>query len=661
MVDKIMETEVFLELIFSANNESNEQLILKKSISKYLRKLNCFLAGVLKETETGLVEISLIPYSERNSQEWQEVKSYFKNRYPETDKRNCILQRNELYYYSFNISTYGKLILGRKNAFNETFRNELKPVVNHLGKVLLQAIEIEQRKKAEKELLQEQKRLRILIDNLPDPIYVKDNLARKIIANPADVEHLGASNEAEIIGKTDLELWPGKEGIKNYQRDLEILNTGIPIIKKEVCFQNMDNELKWVLRTIIPTFDKQGETTGLVGIAQDITERKENEQKLKNALAKAEESDRLKSAFLANMSHEIRTPMNGILGFTSLLKEPGLTGEDQQKFIDIIEKSGDRMLNTINDIINISKIEAGQVDVKISDINLNKQLDEFFEFFLPEAKKKNIKLSVTSKVPNQLTNFKSDKEKLNSILTNFIKNAIKYTHAGSIDFGFSIIDKGKQNELEFYVNDTGMGIPKERQEAVFGRFVQADIEDKQVYEGSGLGLAISKAYVEMLGGKIWMESEEGVGSQFYFTIPYNTDNKEIRERAIEESNKQLSIKKELKILITDDDEFVLTYLSIVLEEYSKEMLIAKTGIEAVEMCRDNPDIDLVLMDIKIPGINGYEATRQIREFNKEVFILAQTAYAQSGDRERSIKAGCDDYISKPINKEKLLRIISTQL
>ncbi|MDE5419967.1 PAS domain S-box protein [Labilibaculum sp. DW002] len=255
-------------------------------------------------------------------------------------------------------------------------------------------------------------------------------------------------------------------------------------------------------------------------IGRDVTKSKEAENELIKAKEKAEESDRLKSAFLANMSHEIRTPMNGILGFTDLLKTPGLTGEKQQKYIKIIENSGARMLSTIHDIIDISTIESGQADVSLSSIDLNQHADDFLEFFLPEANRKGIQLSIPNKLPNEYCVVKSDLEKLNSIVTNLIKNAIKYTHSGKIEFAYSIKKDTKKTKLEFHIKDTGIGIPKKRQTAIFERFIQADIEDEKVYEGSGLGLAITKAYVEMLGGKIWVESEVNSGSKFSFSIPY---------------------------------------------------------------------------------------------------------------------------------------------
>lgn len=402
--------------------------------------------------------------------------------------------------------------------------------------------------------------------------------------------------------------------------------------------------------------DARGKVKRITGVISDISKRVQAEEELVRAKEKAEESDRLKSAFLANMSHEIRTPMNGILGFTGLLKKPMLSGEKQQNYIRIIEESGVRMLNTINDIIDISKIESRQIQVSISDINLNKQMDELFEFFLPETTKKNIRFSITKMLPDQEAHIKTDKEKLNSVLINLIKNAIKYTHAGNIEFGCLLNEKSKAKELKFYIKDTGIGIPKLRLKAIFERFVQADIQDSQAFEGSGLGLAISKAYVEMLGGKIWVESEEEVGSEFYFTIPYVGKDIEIPNKNIEDSIKQ-AVKKELKILIVEDEEFSIEYLEAVLEGCIKELFIAKTGIEAVKMCRANPDLDLILMDIKIPEIDGYEATRRIREFNKDVFILAQTAFAQSGDREKCIEAGCDNYISKPIDQDNLLEMI----
>ncbi len=250
-------------------------------------------------------------------------------------------------------------------------------------------------------------------------------------------------------------------------------------------------------------------------LQQDIQRRKQVEQELINAKEKAEESDRLKSAFLANMSHEIRTPMNGILGFTDLLSEPGLTGKQQQKYIGIIQKSGERMLNTVNDLVDISRIETGLVVPDIAELDVAKELENLYNFFRPEAEKKGLQLILNrNNLPGQLY-IQSDLSFFQSILTNLLKNAVKYTPEGKIEFGLRALE----NYLEFYVKDTGIGIPPDRQVAIFDRFVQADIKDTRAFEGTGLGLSITKAYLEMLGGNIWLESLEGKGSVFYFNLP----------------------------------------------------------------------------------------------------------------------------------------------
>ncbi|WP_321288788.1 PAS domain-containing protein [uncultured Sunxiuqinia sp.] len=518
--------------------------------------------------------------------------------------------------------------------------------------------DITERKKAQEALLRSEKEFRLLAESMPQIVWITLPDGMNIYFNKQWVDYTGLSLEESYGDGWNIPFHPDDQ-----KRAWNAWNTAVKNNDNysiECRLQRKDGEYFWWLVRGVPILDEKGDIVKWFGTCTDIQSIKDSEKELLQAKEKAEESTRLKSAFLANMSHEIRTPMNGILGFTSLLKNPKLTGKQKERFIDIIEKSGHRMLSTINDIVDISKIESGQVEVKISEINLNNQLEELYEFFLPETKKKNLRFSIANRPTDQQASFKSDKEKINSILTNFIKNAIKYTHVGSIEFGYSINKKNNDTKLEFYVTDTGIGIPKERQEAIFNRFVQADIEDKNVYQGSGLGLAISKAYAEMLGGYIWVESVEGVGSQFYFTIPYETNNNEIDEKNTIGSKKQPAVKSGLKVLIVDDDELVVMYLEAVLQKYKEEVIIAKTGTEAVEMCRNNSELDIVLMDIKMPGIDGYEATRRIREFNKDIFILAQTAYAQSEDREKAIEAGCDEYISKPINQTKLMEIISNR-
>jgi PAS domain S-box-containing protein len=375
-------------------------------------------------------------------------------------------------------------------------------------------------------------------------------------------------------------------------------------------------------------------------------------EELKKSKEKAEESDKLKSAFLANMSHEIRTPMNGILGFAELLKTPNLSGDEQMEYIRIIKKSGDRMLNIINDIVDISKIEAGQVKVFISETKINEQTDFLYSFFKPEVEKKGIQLLLRNGLHGNEAIIKTDKEKVYAVLTNLIKNAIKFTSKGSIEIGYKIVAAEALHAtslLQFYVKDTGFGIPVDRQHAIFDRFVQADIADTRAFQGAGLGLSISRAYVEMLGGTMWVESEEGKGSTFYFTIPYTAEselNQSDLENRINDENNSMN---KLKILIVEDDETSEMLISIAIRTLSKEILKVKSGTAAIETCRANPDIDLILMDIKMPEMDGYEATRQIRQFNKEVCIIAQTAFGLVDEKQKAMDSGCNDYISKPLD------------
>ena len=283
----------------------------------------------------------------------------------------------------------------------------------------------------------------------------------------------------------------------------------------------------------IPYFDREhivvGAVAGIftlfIGIVIFLIvrklEKKEREQEellkeLYKAKEKAEESDRLKSAFLANMSHEIRTPMNGIMGFTDLLENSVLNAEDQKKYIEIIKKSGNRLLRVINDIIDISKIESGQINLRICTTDINELLDEIYTFFKPEAETKGLHFACLPDISGEPLLVETDREKLFAVLTNLVKNALKYTDRGSVGFGY----RKKDKFLEFFVTDTGIGIPADRQNDIFERFIQADTNDKRAMQGSGLGLAIAKSYVKMMGGEIRLQSRLNKGSEFYFTIPY---------------------------------------------------------------------------------------------------------------------------------------------
>jgi len=494
------------------------------------------------------------------------------------------------------------------------------------------------------------------VEQSPEAICITDPDGIIEYVNPKTLELTGYTNN-ELISENPRIFSSGKKPKEEYVRLWETIKSG-NIWNGELLNKKKNGEHYWESATISPIFDNHGRITHYLGIKEDITAKKQLLDELIKAKDKAEESERLKSAFLANMSHEIRTPMNGILGFAGLLKEPNLSGDEMQEYIEIIEKSGARMLNIIDQIVDISKIEAGLMEVHIRDTNINEQIEYIYKFFKAEVEGKGMKLIHSVNIPEKELIISTDKEKIYAILINLVKNAIKYSFAGTIEFGYSPVVINNNMSLQFFVKDTGIGIPKERQEAIFERFIQADIGDKRAYQGAGLGLSIAKAYVEMLGGKIWVDSTEGHGSVFYFTIPYKVEPEEkIAAKNFFIPDDKTSKIKPIKILVVEDNDEASFLIKILINKFCKEVLCARDGFEAVEICHNNPDIDLVLMDIKMPVMNGYEATREIRKFNASLIIIAQTAFALPGDREKAIEAGCNDYVTKPIYKAQLLQLI----
>ncbi len=461
----------------------------------------------------------------------------------------------------------------------------------------------------------------------------------------------------EVFGKKPNILKSGKQSQRVYQELWKtILNN--EEWKGELLNRTKSGELIWEDVSISPVVDENDEITHFVAIKEDITVKKRLFEELIRAKERAEESDRLKSAFLANMSHEIRTPMNGILGFAELLKTPGLSSEEKTQFIQIIEESGQRMLNTINDLIDISKIESGMMKVELSDVDVYLQQKYLYNFFKQEASNKGLKFTFNPDENNKDIQLYTDKEKFIAISTNLIKNAIKYTQRGSIEFGYSV----QPDVTRFFVKDTGIGISKQYFDTIFERFVQADLSITRPYEGAGLGLSITKAFVEMLGGKIYLESERGKGSVFYFELPNSLNKSKEGVKAEDLPMESASdFFRNLTILVAEDDEIGKKYLKVLFENKCKKLILAENGVEAVERFAENKDIDLILMDIKMPLMDGYIATKKIREFNRDVIVIAQTAFAMSGDEEKAIQAGCDAYITKPINKDLLFQIIKKKL
>ncbi len=398
-------------------------------------------------------------------------------------------------------------------------------------------------------------------------------------------------------------------------------------------------------------------------IIRDITDRKAAEAEIIRARERAEASDRLKSTFLANMSHEIRTPMNAIVGFAELLSDPGISTEERKHFSTIIQSRSDDLMHIINDLLEISRIESGNATIVHQRVELNLLMDDLEAVFRQklERTRKKISLTCVKALAAENVVVVTDGYILRQVFTNLIDNAIKYTPEGEIAFGY---DTPEGDVLQCFVTDTGIGISKENQEVIFEHFRQAEIENQHRFGGTGLGLSICKGSLSLLGGTIGVESEHGKGSTFRFTIPLEPAKPmehEPKTNLAGATSKKAFNWAGKKILIVEDEESNMEFLKVILAGTKAGLVPVYSGQELRDHYSELDKIDLILLDIRLPDASGWDLAREIKSIRKELPVIVQTAFAMSSDRLKGEEAGCDDYISKPISKDKLLKIIAAYI
>jgi PAS domain S-box-containing protein len=507
------------------------------------------------------------------------------------------------------------------------------------------SIEITRRREAEY-------KLRILsraIRNSPVCVIITDPSGNIEFVNPAFVNTTGYSF-AEVMGENMRMLNSGHHDPSFFREMWSQIKKGTDW-QGEILNKKKDGSLYWELVTISAVTNRKGEITHFVAIKDDISKRKQMEEALVSAKLKAEESDKLKSAFLANMSHEIRTPMNAIVGLSGLLGDTSLPLNDRKSFSEIIKENSNVLLQLIDDIVDISKIEAGQVVIRPVSCNITALLKEVHDSFRLQVKNRDVELVLARHDCEKELHTITDPQRLRQIITNLIGNALKFTSKGRVEFGCVLQNDGK---ILFSVSDTGIGIPEEKMDLIFDRFRQVDDTGVNNHRGAGLGLSISRSLAELLGGTIRAESEVGKGSQFYFTIPYQPV---IGPQESDTSEKETVSYPKLngeKILVIEDLEVNFRLIEAMLKKTGARILWAKSGREALDIFDRTRNLSLVLLDLNMPDMHGYDILLKFKKERPELPVIVQTAYAMNGERERCARAGCDSYITKPIRIEQLL-------
>ncbi len=554
-----------------------------------------------------------------------------------------------------DIKSFDFRIITKENTtkwMNHVYRKVYDKNDRYLG-IRASNRDITERKIAEEELRNSEERFRTLFYESPDAVFVQNFDGIILDVNPAACK-LHMMEKEDIVGKNVMDLVP------DFHKDT-VANEFPKWITGELTTQQGFSLTSTGLSVPIQINGSKIRYSGkerLLFIVRDITKIKETEDKLRKSVRKAEEADMLKSVFLANMSHEIRTPMNAIIGFSEILSDQDLTKKERQEFINYITQGSNTLMNLIEDIIDITKIEAGQIKINFAECDVNNLMDELYATFL-KMKNKNGKQKLELRLNKPIVKdgfaITTDPSRIRQILSNLIVNALKFTDEGFIEFGFTIIG---ENQIIFYVKDTGLGIPDEKKDLIFERFGQVEYHSSQNKKGTGLGLSISKKLSELLGGDLTVESEVDKGSIFYLTLPIVRDyKKEIAAKDVIPISPQYEW-SDKTFLIAEDSILNYTFLEALFQKTNVTLLWAKDGKEAVDICRKNNDIDLVLMDIKMPILSGLEAITEIKKFRKRLPIIVQTAYAMPEDRDKSIAAGGDEHLTKPLNVDELFKTIT---